>query len=101
MRRVFVDNRRFFCLALLLLCAARGGFAQSQRPMAGTFFIPARIQPARERTNPNCKEWESTVCKVCRIEAAIDISVKNKTMTPILLCRDMKPGPARVLMVTH
>jgi hypothetical protein len=95
-----VDKWRFFCLALLLLCADRG-LAQSQRPVAGSPFIPAGIQLRRERANPNCKEWENTACKVCRIEATIDISVKNKMMTPILQCWDMKPGRAKVVMVTH
>jgi hypothetical protein len=96
-----VDDRRFFCLALLLLCAAKGGFAQTQRRMAGFPFIPAEIQLPKEEANPNCKEWKNKACRVCGIEATIDISVKNKTKTPTLLCRDMKPGPARVVMVTH
>jgi len=38
---------------------------------------------------------------VCAIDATLNISVKNKTKTALLRCRDMKPGPARVVMVTH
>jgi hypothetical protein len=72
-----VDNRRFLCLGLLSLCAAQ------------------------ERANPNCREWKNETCTVCSIDSAIDISVKNKTKTPVLQCRDMKPGPARVEGLTH
>jgi hypothetical protein len=100
-RRILVDNQRFFCIALLLLCAAQGGFAQAQRLRAGLPFIPAEIQLPKEGANSDCKEWKDKACKVCRTEATIDILVKNKTKTPILLCRDMKPGPARVVIVTH
>lgn len=96
-----MDKQRFFGLALLLLCAAKGGFAQTHRLIAGISVIPAEIQRPQEEANPNCKEWKDKACRVCSIEATLDISVKNKRKTPILLCRDMKPGPARVVMVTH
>jgi hypothetical protein len=96
-----VDNRRFLCLAFFLFCPANRGFAQAPSLIEGSPFIPSGIQLPKETANPNCKEWKSTACKICRIEGAIDISVKNKTKTPLLLCRDMKPGPARVVMLTH
>jgi hypothetical protein len=78
-----VDNRRFFWVALSLLCAA---------------------QPVLTHTksaNLNCREWKKNACAVCGIDSVIDLSVQNKTRTPILECRDMKPGPANVMMLTH
>jgi len=53
------------------------------------------------KANPTCREWKNEACTVCGIDSAIDISLKNKTKTPILLCREMKPGPAKVVMLTH
>jgi len=78
-----MDNRRFLCVALFLLCAAQPGSARTKS------------------ANPNCQEWKKDACTVCGIDSTIDLSVENKTKTPILVCRDMKPGPAKVVMVTH
>jgi hypothetical protein len=100
-RRIFADSRRLFCLALLLLCVAKEGFAQARHLGAAGPFSAAGTQVPRERANPHCQEWTSNACTACSIGSTIDISVKNKTKTPILLCRDMKRGPAKVLLVTH
>jgi len=63
--------------------------------------VVAGIQLLKQRANPNCREWRDGACTVCGIDSAISISLKNKTKTPLLLCQDMKPGPARVVMMTH
>jgi hypothetical protein len=67
----------------------------------GHSSVVAGIQPLKQIANPNCREWKDEACTVCGIDSSINILVKNKTKTPLLLCRDMKPGPARVVMMTH
>src|SRR5215471_17082358 len=52
-------------------------------------------------TNPDCLEWKGEACTVCGIRSVRNFSVPNRTKTPLLLCRGMKPGPSRVVMVTH
>ena len=76
-------NRRCLWVALFLLCAAQAGSRQTKS------------------ANPNCREWKKDACTVCGIDSTIGLSVQNKTKTPILMCRDMKPGPAKVMMLTH
>jgi hypothetical protein len=78
-----VDNLRVLSVALFLLCAAQPWSTQTKS------------------ANPNCREWKKDACTACGIDTTIDLSVQNKTKTPILVCRDMKPGPAKVLMLTH
>jgi hypothetical protein len=78
-----VDNRRFLCVALFLLCVAQPGSTQNKN------------------ANPNCREWMRDACTVCGIDSTIDLSVQNRTKTSILVCRDMKRGPAKVVMLTH
>ena len=51
--------------------------------------------------NPDCLEWKGEACTVCGIRSVRNFSVPNRTKTPLLLCRGMKPGPSRVVMVTH
>lgn len=96
-------NRYFLYLVLLSLYAAVGGgiarVGKSQAtPLADR---PNFAQLPKQRANPNCREWKGEACAVCGLDSVIDILVKNKTKTPILICRDMKPGPARVVMTTH
>jgi hypothetical protein len=99
-RRALVSKRHFFCLVLLSFHAIRGGFAQYQQrgespPVEGI------VQSPKERVKPNCLKWKNEACTECGIDSAIDLSVKNKTKTPVLLCRNMKPGPVKVVMLTH
>lgn len=56
---------------------------------------------AEPEADSNCREWKGKSCTVCGIDATLNISVKSKTKTPVLRCRDMKAGPARVVMMTH
>lgn len=51
--------------------------------------------------NPDCLEWKGEACTVCGINSVRNFSVPNKTKSPLLLCRGMKPGPVRVVIVTH
>jgi hypothetical protein len=112
--RSFVDNRRLLCVPVLLLCAVEAGFAQAKHgwgnpSIDGADFAQtlqryapvAEEQSVAKRANPKCLEWKNGACTVCGIDSAIDILLKPMTKTPILLCRDMKPGPARVVMSTH
>jgi len=107
-----LGNRRYLSIVLFLVGATAGGFAQAQqggeksdsgvahalRPYAP---IGEQQSIVKEKANPNCLEWKNEACTVCGIDSATTISLKNMTKTPILLCRDMKPGPAKVTMVTH
>ena len=77
-----MDNRSFLCIFLFLFYAAKGGFGQ-------------------QTAHPNCLEWKNKACTVCGLDSTLQISVKNKTKTPVLLCRGMKPGPAKLVMSTH
>jgi hypothetical protein len=95
-----MDKRGFFCLALVILCAAAAGFARVRQNRENVPDL-ARIQLLKQKASPNCLAWKDEACTVCRIDSTLDISVKSKTRTPLLPCRDMKPGPAKVMMVTH
>ena len=97
-----MGNRNFH-LALLLFCAT-GRLAPlvpclGISPVEGTSIPETRL--AKQRANPNCLEWKGEACTVCGVGSAITISVKHKTKTPLVLCRDMKPGPARVVLMAH
>ena len=109
-----MGNRRVLYFAALALCLTAGGLARAgPSPRANhERRVPSRAgdQTGTQRTyapivqqkrDPNCREWKGEACTVCAIDATLNISVKNKTKTPLLRCRDMKPGPARVAMVTH
>jgi hypothetical protein len=85
-----VAVRLLLSLSLLLFCAAGAELAHVDgRPLS------------KQNANPKCLEWKEGACMVCGIDSTINISVKNKTKTRVLLCRDMKPGPVRVEMVMH
>jgi len=110
-----MDDRPVLCIALFLFCAAKGGFAQAKQNQEKPFVD--RAQPAqtsqqhalvaeelsvdRQAANPNCREWKNEACTVCGLDSTLEISVKNKRRTPVLLCRDMKPGPVKLVMSTH
>ena len=85
-----MKNQYFPFLALLSLCAAGAELTD----------VDGR-QPSKQNANPKCLEWKEGACMVCGLNSTVNISLKNKTRTPMLLCRDMKPGPVRVEMVTH
>ena len=63
--------------------------------------VLAQSRDSRQKTNPNCLEWKNETCTLCGIDSALALALKNKTKTPVLLCRQMKPGPARLEMRAH
>jgi hypothetical protein len=85
-----MKKRDFLFLALLLLCAA----GTERARLYGR-------QLSKQNANPKCLEWKEGTCRVCGIASTLNISLKNKTKMPLLLCRDMKPGPVRVELLTH
>jgi len=108
--------RRCFVYSLFLLfCATAAGFGQEKKnlesmPGGRNQFIQGQNlnqpvqheQPSdREKDNPNCREWKNGACTVCSSDSAVVLPLKNMTKTPILLCRNMKPGPAKLEMSTH
>ena len=92
-----MSNGNLVYLALLSFCT----FAGASCLDVGKAFIASTIQRPAQGANPDCREWKDQMCTVCGINSVINISVKNKTKTLVLLCRGMKPGPARVVMTTH
>ena len=106
-------NRHFLYVALwFLLFTFAAALVQSRQkgknsPFAnsgleiGNLSPVSGIQPAKQTANQNCREWQDEVCKECSLGSTLNISVKNKTKTPMLLCRGMKPGPARLVMKAH
>jgi hypothetical protein len=92
-----MSNGKLVYLAVLSLCTVGGASCLEIGACSGALEIP----PPAQRANPNCREWKDQACTVCGIDSVIDISVKNKTKTLVLLCRGMKPGPARAVMTTH
>jgi len=99
-----MEKRRFLSLAFLLLLAIGAGFVHVEPSRAlkvDNAYAVAGIQPFWQSGNANCVEWKSAACTMCSIKSPIHISLKNQTKTPVLLCRDMKAGPARVEMTTQ
>ena len=110
-----MNNRRFLYVAFLVVWTTAGGFAQEKRKFEilrqdRTYFAQelerySQVQQEQAvdkgKSNTNCREWKNATCTVCGIDAAIDISLKNRTRTPILLCGDMRPGPAKLVLLAH
>lgn len=90
---------------LVSLCVSGGTILQAnqnrQTPNVASRFAVSGHQTVAQTANQNCREWTKSVCTVCSLNSAANISLKNKTKTPLLLCRDMKPGPARVEITTY
>jgi len=91
-----MENRRFLGLAPCLLCAIAAGSANPQPHSA-----ISELASSKQAANPDCLKWKGEVCTECGIHSFISISLKNKTKTPLFLCQNMKPGPARLEMTTH
>jgi len=109
-----LGDRHILCMALLLLCSAEGGFAQTghnqEWPVRPSGFgqtshrylsVEEQQSLNKEGAKANCLERKNEACTACAIDTAIDMSVKNKTKTAILMCRDMKPGPVKMVMLTR
>lgn len=110
-----MGNRRFLCISFFVMFAIDAVPAQPQQ--SAEELLVERSQSAATRNSrapaaenqlaekqsasPNCLQWKNEACTVCGLDSAVEISVKNKTRTPVLLCRDMKPGPAKLVMSTH
>lgn len=108
-----MDDRRFLCFSIFLLFAIDAVPAQPQRsaekPLVersqATITLnsdaPAAENQLVKTASPNCLQWKNEACTVCGLDSAVELSVKNKTRTAVLLCRDMRPGPAKLVMSTH
>jgi hypothetical protein len=68
----------------------------------GVFWLSASGAVFAQGANPSshCLKREANLCVECSIEVTTEISIPNKTRTPLPACRDMKPGPARLMMET-
>ncbi len=109
-----MDTRHFFRLLVLTLFSLAGGIATTRQSVANQpFDLPRRAdistrhvavqdkRVAAQSSDPNCREWKDESCLACGTDTVLNISVRNKTKTPLLLCRNMRPGPARVEMIAH
>jgi hypothetical protein len=117
-----VHNRPFLYLAVCLLSAS--GAASAQESQAYAIPIPQTTTPAlmeatSERSvwsdnafaqgvgnagrkpSSHCLKREANFCIDCGMDVSTEMSIPNKTKTPLLTCRDMKPGPARLVMETY
>src|SRR5262249_43707653 len=101
-------DRYFFCVAVLVLCPrgelgharqSREGLPVEASAEAASPF--AEFPTAKTGANPDCLEWKGEACRVCGINSVRNFSVQNKTKTPLLLCRGMKPGPVKISIETH
>jgi hypothetical protein len=117
-----VHSRPFLYLAVCLLSASGAALAQESQAYAilrAQKTTPALLEATAERTvwsdydfaqgvgnaarkpSSKCMKREANFCVDCGIDVPTEISIPNKTKTPLLACRDMKPGPARLVMETH
>lgn len=110
-----MNNRRFFYFVLLLVWAPAGVTAQEKpipKPLdrnhahfvqaqEGHSDVPQGQPASAERSNKNCREWKHEACTVCSIDSATDVALKSKTKTPILLCSEMRPGPAQLVLLAR
>jgi hypothetical protein len=117
-----VYSRPFLYLAVCLLSALGAAFAQERQTYAipiAQKTTPALLEATAERTawsdyafaqragntgrkpSSKCVKREANFCVDCGIDVTAETSIPNKTKTPLLACRDMKPGPARLVMETH
>ncbi len=83
-----MHSRPFLYLAVCLVLGWSGAFAQ----VAGN---------AGQKPTSQCVKHEGHFCVDCGIDVTAEISIPNKTKTPLPACHDMKPGPARLMMETH
>ena len=99
-----MQNRFFLFVALMSLCAVGGVISEAgqtwERLGGGGRSALSGLNATTQRANQNCREWKKDTCAVCGLDS-INLLLRNKTKTPVLLCRDMKPGPARVEMTTY
>lgn len=115
-----MENRRLLGVVFLSLCIT-GALAHTLSARIATFVEFKRAQPSAhtytsktlsnsfvedaqvttESLNAKCLQRENGACVVCGIDTAINTSVSHKTRTPLLTCRGMKPGPAKLIMETH
>jgi hypothetical protein len=54
-----------------------------------------------QKLSAHCMKREGNFCTSCGIDIAAATTISNKTKTPLLDCRNMKPGPAELVMETH
>ncbi len=83
-----MHSRRLLYLAVFLLSAAGTTFAQG-------------VQTVGQSSSARCIKRDANSCIECGIDVTAGLSIPNKTRTPMPACRDMKPGPARLMMETH
>jgi hypothetical protein len=109
-RRVSVNNLRSLYLGLFLLSAGIPKFSGLNSGKPETYGYTSRIvsssfvegvEPLKETSTSNCLRRDNTLCTICGIDLTTGMSLRNKTKTPLLACRDMKPGPAKLMMEAH
>jgi hypothetical protein len=94
-----VHSRPVFFLAVCLLSASEAAFAQESQTYATP--IAQKVGSVGRKPSSKCMKREANFCVDCGIDVTTETSIPNKTKTPLPACRDMKPGPARLVMETH
>ncbi len=105
-----MDRRYFFYLALLLFAAGIPIFSDVKNGKPETYMYRSQVvndsfvegvEPPGDISNPTCLRRDNNLCTVCGIDVTSGMSLRNKTKTPLLMCRDMKSGPAKLMIETH
>ena len=91
-----MENRRLLGLAPCMLCAILASLANPQPQSA-----IRQLALPKQTASLDCRKWQGEACTECGIHSFVNISLKNKTKTPLLLCQNMKPGPAKLEMTTQ
>jgi hypothetical protein len=99
-----MHGRPFLYLAVCLFCASGTAFAQaatSERTVPSGHAFAQGVENAGRKPASQCLKREANVCTECGIDVRAEVSIPNKTKTPLLACHDMRPGPAKIVMETH
>jgi hypothetical protein len=95
-----MHGRPFLYLVVSLLSASGAAFAQAATPER-TVSSAQEVENAGRKSTSQCMKREADLCTECAIDVTTEISIPNKTRTPLPACYDMKPGPARLVLETH
>jgi hypothetical protein len=99
-----MHGRPFLYLVVWLLSASGAAFAQAatpERTVPSDHAFAQGVENAGRKATSQCIKRDANVCTECGVDVTTEISIPNKTRTPLPACHDMKPGPARLVLETH
>lgn len=93
-----------FLYLAVWLSASGAAFAQAaipERTVPSDHSFAQGVERAGRKPTSQCMKREANLCTECGVDVTTEISIPNKTRTPLPACHDMKPGPARLVLETH